>query len=183
MKLLDIQVDSKTIRMLIGSGDEPQFVAQDIAELLGYKQYISNVDSICKKVTRLRDYNTEIKNIDIRARLIVKSDIYRLVANSKLSDADKIYCNLLKQIDKEVNIDEKSTRTLDPSAHFILISETIELLETCSKVLENLAAYNEFNCIYPVQKMTLYNLSYVNNELVQHSNRLINIRSKIIKFN
>jgi hypothetical protein len=63
-----------------------------------------------------------------------------------------------------------------------LIKETIDMIEKCSKELENLIAYNAFNYLNPAQVMHTYCLKSINTQLIAHSTRLINIRNKSIKY-
>ena len=82
---------------VIMRGDDPWFVAVDVAKCLGYSNYRSAVTDFCKKaeVVRVCDLHTpdfsgfpDLANNPAGFRIIPESDLYRLIMRSHLPNAE-----------------------------------------------------------------------------------------------
>ena len=65
------------------------FVAKDIATALGYKDTINAIKRHCKWVAKHNLPHPQSKTKTIEVNIIPEGDIYRLVASSELSSAEK----------------------------------------------------------------------------------------------
>ena len=82
---------------VIMRGEDPWFVAVDVAKCLGYSDYRSAVTDFCKKaeVVRVGDLPTpdfsgfpDLANNPAGFRIIPESDLYRLIMRSRLPNAE-----------------------------------------------------------------------------------------------
>jgi anti-repressor protein len=105
------------------------FVASDIAKILGYKNPQKAIRDHCKRVneTFIPSNGGEQK-----AKVIVKSDIYRLIARSKLGSADEfeswIFDEILPTIERTGAYIEEGREEEMISHYFSSISDDVKLL-------------------------------------------------------
>jgi anti-repressor protein len=148
MKILSqsFNQDSKIRILLI---DEKEFfVAKDIATLLGYKRSADAITQHCKKPVSFRDLEgvgeSPTLKLDPQTKLILESDVWRLIIKSKLPEAEKIeewiMEEVLPQIRKTGLYYLQKTEKLD----FEEIQNTLDFGE---KVLETLNSKNVFEKI------------------------------------
>ncbi|MCC0654249.1 phage antirepressor [Clostridioides sp. ES-S-0001-03] len=88
----DLQIFEKMefgqIRM-IEIGEKPYFIATDVAKCLGYTNTSKAINDHCKWVTKSYIPHPQNKNKELEVNIITESDMYRLIANSKLPSAEK----------------------------------------------------------------------------------------------
>ena len=76
-----------TIRATYDEKGTPVFCAKDVATVLGYADTVNAIKQHCKGAVNRRPLETA-GGIQ-QARFITEGDLYRLIANSKLPDAEK----------------------------------------------------------------------------------------------
>ena len=109
-------------------GDKPYFVAADIAKILGYARPGNAINTHCKGIVKHEMLtNGGIQSLNI----IPKGDIYRLIARSKLPNAEKfeawIFDEVLpsiRQNNKRIVMDEEGS-TEEALAKGILAAHNI----------------------------------------------------------
>ncbi len=74
------------IRVIDSSGDEPMFIAKDVAEALGYANTAKAINTHCKAVSTC---HTEMGGQVRAVQIIPERDLYRLVMKSKLPAAEQ----------------------------------------------------------------------------------------------
>ena len=76
-----------TIRATYDEKGTPVFCAKDVATVLGYADTVNAIKQHCKGVAKR--YPLQTAGGMQQARFITEGDLYRLIANSKLPDAEK----------------------------------------------------------------------------------------------
>jgi len=76
-----------TIRATYDEKGTPVFCAKDVATVLGYADTVNAIKQHCKGVAKR--YPLQTVGGMQQARFITEGDLYRLIANSKLPDAEK----------------------------------------------------------------------------------------------
>lgn len=79
--------DKHQIRVIIDEQGNPQFVAKDVAEVLGYKDTTKAIKQHCKGVAFHHPLKTAGGNQNLR--VIYEPELYRLIFGSKLDSAVK----------------------------------------------------------------------------------------------
>ncbi|ADR52914.1 prophage antirepressor [Candidatus Liberibacter solanacearum CLso-ZC1] len=85
--IIPFEFESNKIRTVVDKDNTILFVAKDIAEALGYKNSNEAVNEHCKGVVKRYPLKTDggIQKV----RVILESDVYRLIVKSKLPSAEK----------------------------------------------------------------------------------------------
>jgi len=77
--------------------DEPYFVAKDVAAALGYKDTNNAVKQHCRGVVKCHPIKDRLERTQ-EVRVIMESDIYRLVIGSKLPEAEKFEAWVFEEV-------------------------------------------------------------------------------------
>ncbi|ADR51966.1 prophage antirepressor [Candidatus Liberibacter solanacearum CLso-ZC1] len=87
INIIPFEFESNRIRTVVDEDNTILFVAKDIAEALGYKNSNEAVNEHCKGVVKRYPLKTDggIQKV----RVILESDVYRLIVKSKLPSAEK----------------------------------------------------------------------------------------------
>ena len=115
-KIVPFQFENFTLRTVVSDDGEILFVGKDAAEALGYKDTVNAIKQHCKGVVKHHPLQTPGGMQDFR--VITEPDLYRLVAGSTLSEAQKfeswVFEDVLPSIRKTGKYEAKDTFRLDP---------------------------------------------------------------------
>ena len=165
---------------VIMQGNDPWFIAMDIAKALGYENPSRDVQRHCKKVNKINQPTESVvgqsppKNILI----IPESDVYRLIMRSNLPNAEKFQdwvCGevlpsirktgsysvkqlspaemLVEQAKMLVELEKKANKALETSQH---VSNRLDQIETANDHF-TVMGYSSLNKLHlPLQKAIAY---------------------------
>ena len=105
------------IRMVV-IDDKPYFVATDIAKALGYAKPNNAIQTHCRYTLKHSIPHPQSKNKTLEVNVIPEGDMYRLITNSELPQAEKfeswVFDEVLPQIRKTGSYQSKSKTQVDP---------------------------------------------------------------------
>ncbi|ADR52934.1 prophage antirepressor [Candidatus Liberibacter solanacearum CLso-ZC1] len=88
INIIPFEFESNRIRTVVDEDNTILFVAKDIAEALGYENSSKAINDHCKGVTKRYPIVDSLGRTQ-KVRVILESDVYRLMVKSKLPSAEK----------------------------------------------------------------------------------------------
>lgn len=125
---------------------KPYFVASDITKILAYKNTSKAIKDHCRYVTKCYIPHPQSKTKTIEVNVIPEGDLYRLIANSELSSAEKfetwIFDEVLPTIRKTGGYVSNDTLFIDTYLPFaddntkLLFSTTLQTIRKQNEVIQ-----------------------------------------------
>lgn len=122
--------------------NKPYFIASDVAKSLGYKNSIEAVKQHCRWVAKHDIPHPQSKNKTLQVNIIPEGDMYRLITNSELENAEKfekwVFDEVLPQIRKtgtymtELKGQEKMFKLMRSEINEMVSMKIKEIEEKCS---------------------------------------------------
>ena len=120
----------------------PYFIASDVAKSLGYKNSREAVKQHCRWVAKHDIPHPQSKNKTLQVNIIPEGDMYRLITNSELENAEKfekwVFDEVLPQIRKtgtymtELKGQEKMFKLMRSEINEMVSMKIKEIEEKCS---------------------------------------------------
>ena len=122
--------------------NKPYFIASDVAKSLGYKNSREAVKQHCRWVAKHDIPHPQSKNKTLQVNIIPEGDMYRLITNSELENAEKfekwVFDEVLPQIRKtgtymtELKGQEKMFKLMRSEINEMVSMKIKEIEEKCS---------------------------------------------------
>lgn len=122
--------------------NKPYFIASDVAKSLGYKNSREAVKQHCRWVAKHDIPHPQSKNKTLQVNIIPEGDMYRLITNSELENAEKfekwVFDEVLPQIRKtgtymtELKGQEKMFKLMRSEINEMVYMKIKEIEEKCS---------------------------------------------------
>lgn len=122
--------------------NKPYFIASDVAKSLGYKNSREAVKQHCRWVAKHDIPHPQSKNKTLQVNIIPEGDMYRLITNSELENAEKfekwVFDEVLPQIRKtgtymtELKGQEKMFQLMRSEINEMVSMKIKEIEEKCS---------------------------------------------------
>ena len=122
--------------------NKPYFIASDVAKSLGYKNSREAVKQHCRWVAKHDIPHPQSKNKTLQVNIIPEGDMYRLITNSELENAEKfekwVFDEVLPQIRKtgtymtELKGQEKMFKLMRNEINEMVSLKIKEIEEKCS---------------------------------------------------
>ena len=122
--------------------NKPYFIASDVAKSLGYKNSREAVKQHCRWVAKHDIPHPQSKNKTLQVNIIPEGDMYRLITNSELENAEKfekwVFYEVLPQIRKtgtymtELKGQEKMFKLMRSEINEMVSMKIKEIEEKCS---------------------------------------------------
>ena len=122
--------------------NKPYFIASDVAKSLGYKNSREAVKQHCRWVAKHDIPHPQSKNKTLQVNIIPEGDMYRLIKNSELENAEKfekwVFDEVLPQIRKtgtymtELKGQEKMFKLMRSEINEMVSMKIKEIEEKCS---------------------------------------------------
>ena len=125
------------VRTITDEQGNPWWVAKDVADILGYKDTVSAIKQHCRGVVKHHPLQTPGGIQDVR--VIPESDLYRLIAKSKLPSAEKFEAWIFEEVLPTIRKTGSYKSSTITSAEFYAAMNKPEIL----RLAANLAEENE----------------------------------------